>query len=169
MTNAGSGSGDVFDVRKVRRFVELMKEHELSEIDLQQGDDRIRLRRGQAPVVTTPMAAAGPVATPAPGPVASPPAEAGSPGASGAAADEAGIDYITSPMVGTFYASANPESPAFVSVGDSVSADTTVCILEAMKVFNEVPAECSGTIVARLVENGDAIEFGQKLFKVKKA
>jgi len=161
MANGGSsGSGDVFDVRKVRRFVELMKEHELSEIDLQQGDDRISLRRGQAPVVTS----SAPAPVPAPPPQVVSSSEAAPPAA---ASDEANITYITSPMVGTFYTSSSPDSPAFVNVGDQVGPETTVCILEAMKVFNEIPAECSGTIAACLAENGDAIEFGQKLFKVQ--
>ncbi len=162
MANGGSNPGDVFDVRKVRRLVELMKEHDLAEVDLKQGDHRIRLRRGQDPVVVAglppqlpPVASMPPAASPQP-PTTSPPPE-----------DEAGIAYVTSPMVGTFYTSSSPESPAFVSVGDQVGPETTVCILEAMKVFNEIPAECSGSIVACLVENGDAIEFGQKLFKVK--
>ena len=70
-------------------------------------------------------------------------------------------------MVGTFYSASSPDAPPFVNIGDHVGSDTVVCILEAMKVFNEIPAECSGTIVARLVENGDPIEFGQKLFKVQ--
>jgi len=156
-SGGGSGGGDVFDVRKVRRLVELMKEHELAEVDLKQGDQRIRLRRGQEPVITT-GAPSAPTAAPA-APVAADSAPV--------AADEANITYVTSPMVGTFYTSSNPESPAFVNIGDQISSDTTVCILEAMKVFNEIPAECSGSIVARLAENGDAIEFGQKLFKVK--
>ena len=72
-------------------------------------------------------------------------------------------------MVGTFYTASSPESPAFVSVGDQVGPDTTVCIIEAMKVFNEIPAECSGSIAAVLVSNGDSVEYGQKLFKVQKA
>lgn len=169
MANGGSSSsgGDVFDVRKVRRLVELMKEHELSEVDLQQGDHRIRLKRGGEQVVTAAPAAPAPAAAP-PQPAA-PPAQAAAPSPSGGAdaADDANTTYITSPMVGTFYTSSSPDSPAFVNVGDQVSADTTVCILEAMKVFNEIPAECSGTILSRLVENGDAIEFGQKLYKVK--
>ena len=165
MANGGSssGSGDVFDVRKVRRLVELMKEHDLAEVDLKQGDHRIRLRRGQDPVV---VAAANPAAAPvaaSPQPVAPSP----QPAAPAEAEDEAGITYVTSPMVGTFYTSSGPEAAAFVSVGDQVGPETTVCILEAMKVFNEIPAECSGSIVSCLVENGDAIEFGQKLFKVK--
>ena len=165
MANGGSSSGgDVFDVRKVRRLVELMKEHELAELDLQQGDDRIRLKRGGEPIVTTSSASAPAHPVPAPAaPPAAPPASA----SPAVAADEANITYITSPMVGTFYTASSPEAPAFVNVGDRVSAETIVCILEAMKVFNEIPAECSGSIVERLVENGDAIEFGQKLFKVQ--
>jgi len=70
-------------------------------------------------------------------------------------------------MVGTFYISANPESPPFVKVGDQVGPDTTVCIIEAMKVFNEIPAGCSGKITAMLVENGDAVEYGQRLFQIQ--
>jgi acetyl-CoA carboxylase biotin carboxyl carrier protein len=70
-------------------------------------------------------------------------------------------------MVGTFFAAANPESPPFVKIGDQVGPETTVCIVEAMKVFNEIPAECSGRIVAMLVQNGDAVEFGQPLFRVE--
>ena len=167
MANGGSNPGDVFDVRKVRRLVELMKEHDLAEVDLKQGDHRIRLRRGHDPVV-----AAGPAAAPAAPPAATvsptPAAASSVPAAPSEAEDEAGISYVTSPMVGTFYTASSPEAPAFVSVGDQVGPKTTVCILEAMKVFNEIPAECSGTILACLVENGDAIEFGQKLFKVKK-
>ncbi|MEM8945527.1 MAG: acetyl-CoA carboxylase biotin carboxyl carrier protein [Planctomycetota bacterium] len=169
MANGGStaGGSDVFDVRKVRRLVELMKEYELAEVDLQQGDHRIRLKRGGEPVITAaapaavapPVAAAPPKAAPAATPTASP--------GSASAANDADTTFITSPMVGTFYKSSSPDSPAFVNVGDRVNADTTVCILEAMKVFNEIPADCSGTIVSCLAENGDAIEFGQKLFEIK--
>lgn len=159
MKEGGAGSTDVFDVRKVRRLVELMNEHELAEIDLRQGEQRIRLRRGQEPLVQ--MASSAPAVQPTPAAPATP--------AVAAADDDANIAYITSPMVGTFYTSSSPDSPPFVNVGDSVGADTVVCILEAMKVFNEIPAECSGKILARLAENGDAIEFGQKLFKVQKS
>jgi acetyl-CoA carboxylase biotin carboxyl carrier protein len=161
MANGGSG-GDVFDVRKVRRLVELMKEHDLAEVDLKQGDQRIRLRRGQEPAIsaTSPVPAA-PLAT------AAQPATAAAPASPAEPAEAANITYITSPMVGTFYSSANPESPAYVNVGDQVGPETVVCILEAMKVFNEIPAECSGSILARLAENGDAIEFGQKLFRIQ--
>lgn len=164
MANGGSSSGgDVFDVRKVRRLVELMKEHELAELDLQQGDDRIRLKRGGETIVTTSNAPVPAAPAPVPAAPAAPPPSSGP----AAAAEEANITYITSPMVGTFYTSSSPDAPAFVNVGDRVSPETSVCILEAMKVFNEIPAECSGSIVERLAENGDAIEFGQKLFKVQ--
>ena len=81
-------------------------------------------------------------------------------------ADEAHVAVIKSPIVGTFYAAPNPESPAFVKVGDHVGPETTVCIVEAMKVFNQIPAEVSGKITTVLVENGQPVEFGQPLFKV---
>src|ERR1700677_1929841 len=136
MTSSGSGSsGDIFDVKRIRRLVELMNEHELAEIDLRQSDQRIRLRKGGDPLVSA--APARPVSAP----VAS--AEGGSTSAIAAPAkiDDKDIALIKSPMVGTFYASASPESPAFVKVGDHVGPQTTICLVEAMKVFNEIPAE----------------------------
>jgi acetyl-CoA carboxylase biotin carboxyl carrier protein len=152
-------SQDVFDVRKIRRLVELMKEHDLGEIDIRQGETRIQLRRGSAPVfsgVPMPMAAV---------PAAVAPAAPAAREASGSAA-QAGGTVIKSPMVGTFYIAADPDSPPYVKVGDHVGPETTVCIIEAMKVFNQIPAEISGRIVAVLVENGQAVEYGQPLFKV---
>ena len=160
-----SGPNDVFDVRKVRRFIELMNEHDLSEIDLRQGEQRIRLRRGPETinVATSPHVAMPPGASAQAG--AGGPPQAAKPAPT--AADESRSLAIKSPMVGTFYASANPDSPPFVKVGDQVGPETTVCIVEAMKVFNEIPAECSGRIVAVLAQNGDAVEFGQALFRVE--
>jgi acetyl-CoA carboxylase biotin carboxyl carrier protein len=161
--NSGSGAGDVFDVRKVRKFIELMNEHDLAEIDLRQGDQRIRLRRG--PEMVT-MAAAP--AAPSSGYSA---AMSGTTSAgdksSGPAVDDSNVILIRSPMIGTFYASPNPDSPAFIKVGDRVGPDTTVCIVEAMKVFNEIPAECSGRIAAVLAQSGDPVEFNQPLFRVE--
>jgi len=164
MANGGAGSGEVFDVRKVRRFVELMNEHDLSEVDLRQGDQRIRLRRGQEPVVSVAApqpAAPPPAAVPAPIPAAASAAVE-------ATEEDANASYVTSPMVGTFYVASSPDSPAFVNVGDQVGPESTVCVIEAMKVFNEIPAECSGSVAAVLVSNGDPVEFGQKLFKITK-
>ncbi|EKK02137.1 Acetyl-CoA biotin carboxyl carrier [Rhodopirellula baltica SH28] len=155
--------GDVFDIDRIRQIVELMEQHELNEVDLQQGDDRIKLTRGgtapamiPAPVAAAPVAATAPAAAPAPA-------------ASGgdAPADTAGTITINSPMVGTFYSKANPESPPFVKVGDTVSDDTVVCIVEAMKVFNEIPAECRGKIVEVLVSDQQAVDFGKPLFRVQ--
>jgi acetyl-CoA carboxylase biotin carboxyl carrier protein len=161
-TNSGSVQGDVFDVRKVRKFIELMNEHDLAEIDLRQGEQRIRLRRGpeMVTVASAPMAA---IASTPPAGGHGTPAET----KHGAAAPDDGALSIRSPMVGTFYTAASPESPPFVKVGDQVGPETTVCIVEAMKVFNEIPAECSGRIAAILAQNGDAVEFGQPLFRVE--
>lgn len=161
---AGAVPGDVFDVRKVRRLVELMEEHDLAEIDLRQADQRIRLRRGPQTVT---VAASPPLAAPIGPAQAGVGGAAASASAAGGADDDANSPAIRSPMVGTFYAAPNPESPPFVKVGDQVGPETTVCVIEAMKVFNEIPAECSGKIAAVLVENGDPVEFGQPLFRVE--
>ena len=165
MASSGSNSEDVFDVRRVRRLVELMQEFELAEIDLRQAEQRIRLRKDQEPVVVQGGYAPAPMAA-APAPAAAAPAV---PAAAAPAppAVETG-HFIVSPMVGTFYVSSSPETPAFVKIGDQVGPETVVCIVEAMKVFNELPAECSGKITAVLVENGAAVEYGQKLFRLEK-
>ena len=162
MNAPATSSQDIFDVRKIRRLVELMKEHDLSEIDLQQGEVRIQLRRAYAAAPTVVGVAQGaPVSILAAGPPA--PESV----ASGAAETNArGVVLIKSPMVGTFYTAPDPDSPPFVKVGDHIGPDTTVCIVEAMKVFNQIPAEASGRIIAVLVENGAPVEFGQPLFKV---
>jgi acetyl-CoA carboxylase biotin carboxyl carrier protein len=162
MGSSGSSPDDVFDVRRVRRLVELMQEFELAEIDLRQAEQRIRLRKDQDPVIVPGGYAAMPPAAMAPVAAPAPMAPAGAP------VESAAGQFITSPMVGTFYLSSSPDSPAFVKVGDQVGPETVVCIVEAMKVFNEIPAECSGKIVAVLVENGAAVEYGQKLFRIEK-
>ncbi len=193
MASGGSTNVDVFDVRKVRRLVELMNDHDLGEIDLRQGDQRIRLRRGQEPTLVSvaPVAhqsqphspdamAAGSMAAGSTlagsglggsglgtGPGAEVIGAAGTQGQGQASEDEQNTLYITSPMVGTYYTSSSPDAAAYVKVGDQVGPESVVCIIEAMKVFNEIPAECSGKIVSFLVENGDAVEFGQKLFKLE--
>jgi acetyl-CoA carboxylase biotin carboxyl carrier protein len=152
--------GDVFDVKRVRKFIELMNEHDLAEIDLKQGDQRIRLRRPEAMAMPAmPMAtSAGPPAATSGGV---------EPKTAEPVADESKYAAIKSPMVGTFYAAASPDSPPFVKVGDQVGPETTVCIVEAMKVFNEIPAECAGRIAAVLVQTGDPVEFNQPLFRVE--
>jgi len=141
--------GAIFDVKRIRRLVELMNEHELAEIDLRQADQRIRLRKGGEPIIEV----ARPVAQAAPAAAAAP-------------TSDAHLVEIKSPMIGTFYASSSPESPPFVKVGDHIGPTSTVCIIEAMKVFNEIPAEVSGLLVQVLVENGAPVEFGQPLYKI---
>jgi acetyl-CoA carboxylase biotin carboxyl carrier protein len=155
MDGAESSSGEVFDVERIRRLVELMKEHDLGEIDLRQADQRIRLCRGggSAPATST----APPAPQEARGPAAAEPPPA---------SDEENIVYITSPMVGTFYAKANPDAESYVRVGDHVEPETTVCVIEAMKVFNEIPAEVRGRVVAVLVEDEEPVEYGNRLFKI---
>lgn len=142
-----------------------MNEHDLAEVDLRQGEQRIRLRRGADPVLMPAYAPPAPAAPAAP-------SAAGAPAAvvapTPAAAEDANLLTIRSPMVGTFYTSASPDSAPFIKVGDQVGPDTTVCIVEAMKVFNEIPAECSGKVTAVLASSGDSVEYGQPLFRVSK-
>jgi len=163
MSSSEPASGDVFELDRIRRLIELMKEHDLSEIDLRQADQRIRVCRGDrgTPVVYGGMPAAPPGAVAAAGAAAS-----GGRAESAAAADDGRIVVIKSPMVGTFYTRPNPNSEAFVKVGDHVEPGTTVCIIEAMKMFNEIPAEVSGQIVAVLVQNEEPVDYDRPLFKV---
>lgn len=156
MSKGGKPGRGVFEMDRIRKIIELMEDHDLSEVDLQQGEDRIKLSRGAKMVAAAPVAAA-PVAAPA---------AASAPAAAGGSTDD-GTVTINSPMVGTFYAKPNPDSENFVQVGSNVGADTIVCIVEAMKVFNEIPAECSGTIVEILVADGDAVDFDKPMFRVK--
>ncbi len=151
-----------------------MDEHGLSQFKLEQDETKLELKKGgdldvkavQQLLSSMPAAAPAPLAAAAPAAVA--PAAAGA----AASAEEglpAGVEEITSPMVGTFYTSPDPDSDPFVKVGAKVSADSTVCIVEAMKVMNEIKAEGNGEIVAVLVENGTAVQFGDPLFHIKKA
>ena len=154
---AAQNSGDLFDVKKVRRLIELMKEHDLSELDLKQADNRVRIRRGGEVVAYS--APALPAAPRSAGGPAEPPAAREADG-------DARLLVIKSPMVGTFYRASGPDAAPFVKVGDRIGPEKTVCIVEAMKVFNEIPSGVSGQVVAILVENGAPIEFGQPLIKV---
>ncbi|NLE28548.1 MAG: acetyl-CoA carboxylase biotin carboxyl carrier protein [Phycisphaerae bacterium] len=151
------------EIQHIRDLIGLMKENELTEVRIIEGETRLLLKRGSAPV-DAPMTLAP--AMPAPLQIATP--QAAAPAAAPAAkpAEEPG-ETINSPMVGTFYAAPSPDSEPFVRVGDHVHADTVVCIVEAMKVMNEIKAETSGTIQKVLVQNAQAVEFGQPLFQIK--
>lgn len=151
---------DVFDVDRVRSLVELMIEHGLTEVDLRQHGSTVRLKRETqvaAPLVAPAMPVVAAQAAPSAAAAAAAPAEA----------EDANLQVIKSPMVGTFYSRSNPEVAPFVQVGSRVGRDTTVCIIEAMKVFNEIAAEVSGTIVEILVEDEETVEFGKPLMKVR--
>lgn len=156
----------MIDIRKLKELVRLMVENDLSELDLKDQQETVTVKRTMTAMMPAgaPMVAYAPAAAPA-RPAAAPAEASGEAPAS--APDEAGLTAIVSPMVGTFYTSPNPDSPSFVNVGASVGPDTTVCLIEAMKVFNEIKAEVAGTIERVLVESGKAVEYGQKLFLVR--
>jgi len=150
------------DLKKLRELVKLMVDNDIAEVDLKDDAEQIKLKRGSQdqPVLVTPQAATA-VAPIAPTPVA-----AGAPAPTAPVEDDGLVD-ITSPTVGTYYSSSSPDAKVFITPGSKVTDDTVVCIIEAMKVFNEIKAEVRGTVEQVLVENGQAVEFGQPLFKVK--
>ncbi len=165
---AEGDSGNPFDLDKLKQLVEMMEEHGLTDVSLKKGAEHWRLKRGGHEVAVPmyappPMMHAMPAAPPPATPTAARPAGESAP----AAATGENLVEIKSPTVGTFYASPSPDEPAFISVGSKVSPTTIVCLIEAMKVFNQIPADVTGTIAAVLVKNNDAVEFGQPLFKVR--
>ncbi len=158
--------GQTLDIKLIKQVVDLMKRSDISEFEFEEDGLKLRLssKRADAPQIIQ----AAPVAqTVAPLSGAAPTAELATPAAP--AAEEKGISIIKSPMVGTFYRAASPDSPSFAEIGSKVGNDSIVCIIEAMKVMNEIQAEMSGTITEVLIENGEAVEYGQPLFKIKTA
>jgi acetyl-CoA carboxylase biotin carboxyl carrier protein len=154
-------------LKKLKDLVKLMVDADLTEVDLQDQGERVTLKRGrgeQPQVAYVP--APPPAAAHAPAAAPAAPVAAAAPETPAAKPDE-GLITISSPMVGTFYHAASPDAPPFVSVGTTISPESVVCIIEAMKVFNEIKAETRGTVVKVLVENGQAVEFNQPLFQVK--
>lgn len=141
-----------------------MKRSEISEFEIEEEGFKLRLSRknGETQIIQAAPAAPAPVA-----PATPPAAPAGSAEAATPPAEDPNTSIIKSPMVGTFYRASSPETPAFAKIGDKVTAESIVCIIEAMKVMNEIHAETTGTVTEVLVENGDAVEYGQPLFKVK--
>ena len=150
---------------RLEQLVRLMSENDMTFLELRDGEQRITLNRGGPQQSLAPQPA---VAAPSPAPrqMPSDPAATAAPPAEAPAA-ASNLTEIKSPMVGTFYNSPTPEAPAFVSVGSKVGPDTDVCIIEAMKVFNNIKAEASGTVEKVLVESGSAVEYGQVLFLIK--
>jgi acetyl-CoA carboxylase biotin carboxyl carrier protein len=150
-----------FDVGTIEQLIELMSKHDLSEIDLRAGEQRICLRRGVAVPTAVPSASAGPVPAPAMG---LPPKAAEAVAAPSPPARQL-ID-IKSPAVGTFYAQEKPGAPPYVTVGSHVTPTTVVCVIEAMKIYNEIPADCSGVVREILVKDKAFVEYGTVLFRV---
>lgn len=163
MADKGSKVPNPFDVQTIKDLVGLMSQHDLTEIDLSDGGLRIRLRRGRhepapnAPPAAAPVPAAAPPAAPAHAPAAKP---------DGDAKPAKALTPIKSPTPGTFYSSASPDAEPFVRVGSRVTPTTVVCLIEAMKIFNEITADCNGVITEVCVENQQPVEYGQVLFKV---
>jgi acetyl-CoA carboxylase biotin carboxyl carrier protein len=154
------------DIRKIKKLIELLEESSLSEIEIVEGEESLRITRATAaPAVVAPqMVAAPPPVAAAPAPSVIPDAAA-----AGAGEDESIPDgqVVRAPMVGTFYSASSPEAEPFVSKGQTVSMGDTLCIIEAMKMFNQIESDFSGTVVAILAENGQPVEFDQPLFVVR--
>jgi acetyl-CoA carboxylase biotin carboxyl carrier protein len=149
------------DLRKLKTLIDLVSDSNISELEITEAEGKVRIVKGgvAAPVAFTAAPAAAPVA-------AAPPPLAPAPAPAEPAAEPAGR-FIKSPMVGTFYRSASPGAKPFVDVGDAVKEGEPVCIIEAMKIMNEIESDASGKIVRILCENGQAVEFGQPLFQVE--
>ena len=148
------------DLKQIKSIISLMESSNLTEFEIEEKDLKLRIRRGKEndAAGTAPLMAAV-----APAPITSPPADS----APVPPEEEDGLTMIKSPMVGTFYRSPSPDNPPYVENGQEITKGMVLCIIEAMKVMNEIKADSSGTVIAILVENGENVEYGQPLFKVK--
>ena len=150
------------DLRKLKKLIDLVQESGIAELEITEGEEKVRIARGGA-ISVTPLAAGAPVAAVSARGIAAPAPAA--PATAAAAAEAAPEGHVVkSPMVGTFYRSPSPDAKPFVEVGATVKAGETICVLEAMKLMNEIEADASGTVKAILVENGQPVEYGQALF-----
>lgn len=152
------------DVQKIKELIKIMKENDLVKIDIRHGEDYVSLQRAQPQLLGTPM---GPMFASGPG-VGMPMVVQTPAGGHATGPDKGeGLLEIKSPIVGTFYETPSPDSEPYVEAGSHVDSQTVVCIIEAMKVMNEIKAEVSGTVVERIAANGQAVEYGQVLFRVR--
>jgi acetyl-CoA carboxylase biotin carboxyl carrier protein len=152
------------DIRKVKKLIELLEESNIDEIEIKEGEESVRISRNQMRGAT--MMAPAYVQAPQAAPVAAPAPQQTAPASSGEAPAALSGHIVKSPMVGTFYAAPSPGSPAFISVGKSVKAGDTICIIEAMKMMNQIQADKAGVIEAILVEDGQPVEFDQPLVTI---
>ena len=161
------------DLEQVRALMRSMKEFRVSELEIETGENRIFLRRGRSGagadnVVVAPVTAPMQHAPSVPPPPPAPPTHGPAAGHTEAAEEDPNVVFVTSPFVGTFYRQPSPDAPPFVDVGTKITPGKVLCIVEAMKLMNEIEAELTGTIVEILADNGKPVEYGDKLFKVKK-
>jgi len=159
MAKSSSGETGSFDLDRFRKLLQLMEKYGVTETQLTKDGESWKVRRGPKQIAVAPESVAVPAVTTAPAPAVTP--------AEATPVKAPAGRTIDAPTVGTFYSAANPEDDPFVTVGSTVGAETVVCIIEAMKVFNQIPAEVSGKVVEILVENGDPVEFGQPLFRIE--
>ena len=158
------------DVNQLKKIVSMMVDNDLVEVEIVSGEDKIYLRRPEAQpqqVTAVPMAPQIAIPPQTAAPVAPAPGAEPAPAQTEAPSADDGLLEITSPIVGTFYAASSPDSEPFIKIGDNVTPDTVVCVVEAMKVMNVIKSEVSGQIAEIVAQNGQAIEYGQVLFKVK--
>ena len=151
---------DAKDIKEIKAVIDLMKKHDLSVFEIEKEGFRLKLQRGASAPPATVSVPAAPTVSPKAAPTAEPPPAA-------KPIESVPMKEIVSPMVGTFYRAASPDMPSFVEVGKPITEETVVCIIEAMKVMNEIKAETSGVIAEVLAENGKPVQFGQALFKVR--
>jgi len=149
------------DIRKVKKLIELLDDSGIAEIEITEGEESVRISRYSANAPAAPVVAAAPVAAPA---AAAPPAAA--PAAAPAEVTEEDGFEVTAPMVGTFYSASSPGAAAYVQVGDRISEGDTLCIIEAMKMMNQIEADVSGVVKSIRIQNGEPVEFGQVLFVI---
>ena len=148
------------DLRKLKKLIDLVQESGIAELEITEGEEKVKIVKGGGVVVSqAPVAIAAPAAAPAP---VTAPAPAAAPVAEPAAGQEGHV--VKAPMVGTFYRSSSPDAKPFIEVGQGIKEGQTICIIEAMKLMNEIEADASGTVKAILVENGQPVEYGQPLF-----
>jgi acetyl-CoA carboxylase biotin carboxyl carrier protein len=169
------------NAKELRDLIEFLIEKDIAEFELERGDVKMRMKRGAAPVVVAPVAAPAAYVAPVPGAVApAAPTPGGAPAPAAAAPapspaavpagmgeEEVGLHLVRSPIVGTFYEAPSPGAPPFFKVGDTVHSGQVLCIIEAMKLMNEIESDVTGTLVKRYVENAQPVEYGQPLFAIR--
>jgi acetyl-CoA carboxylase biotin carboxyl carrier protein len=165
---SAASSGKQTITERVEALAEVLRRHELSEIEVEEGGVRIYVRRGGGEAMHAPAPLAVPVHAPLP-PTSHAPSSGGAPSGGPSLTDtsDGNVAYVTSPFVGTFYRAPSPDMSPFVDVGTRIKKGQVICIVEAMKLMNEIESEIEGAIVQILVENGQAVEYGEPLFKIK--